>query len=217
MPLLWIPICDVDAGIRIAYKGKVKTAKPSSQSQDDLPMAEEGTVAAALQWLQKSGQTHFGSTVRNLETALKRLSDLRLSGEPEDVKWFLEHVDTLAIRLSKQGGFKSNSIRAYVARARLGAQSYSDWLESPVGWSPKDKGRASTKRENGRAEASASKPKKAPVEQGPAFEPKPSGAVASLQDEINLALIALARWPRLQPYLLPGLLKAKEAGEPKES
>jgi hypothetical protein len=161
------------------------------------------TTGDALKWLDEQGATHFGSNAVLYKTALSRIVSCRLPDEPDDSEWILKHLDTLAHRLAKRASVQGGSLKAYISRARRALEAHRDWSKNPVGWSPKN-GKAPTQKR--RKEAGASE-----AQDEIAVAPSTPQPAAGLQEEINQALVAIARWPNLQPFLVKGLMEAMDA------
>lgn len=164
------------------------------------------SIAALQGWLEQRGSTYFGDLARLYATAIERVVTQRLPEEPDSVQWLLDNLDALGHRLAKKENLKPNSLSTYLSRVRSTCINYLDWQKNPMGWSPKTKVKREVtrkgKEENGRVDESTaiSSPPPAP----------PGRPERTLQDDINEALIALSKWPKLQAYLLPGLMKAME-------
>lgn len=171
-------------------------------------MAAENSIEDVASWLEKQGEAHFGGNAKLYKSSILRLSERRVDREPDSVSWVLEHLDTLAERLAKAEHVAPNSLKTYISRARSALQAYVNWAENPVGWSPKKSGST-----GGKKEKSPSKPKTrgeaSPIVSAVVDAPSSSPAAdRTIQDEISEALVAIAKWPRLRPFLMKGLTEA---------
>ena len=173
-------------------------------------MQPPASLAQVLKWLDDQGSTHFGGTSRNLRTAVARFDQCRAKNEPDSAEWVLENLDTLAQRLARTDTeLKPASLRVYLSRVRTAIESYLSWTEAPVGWSPRRK----MKKLSGRSERAVVSTKM-PV---PVPEQRTGLAGLTLDDQISLALVAIAEWPLLRPYLMEGLARAMADAKAAES
>jgi hypothetical protein len=92
-------------------------------------------------------------------------------------------------------------LKTYLSRARSALGAYADWSKNPVGWSPKKSASSGAKKEK-RATARVST--KEDVQDQAPLTPEER----TLDDEISEALLAIARWPKLRPFLMKGLTEA---------
>jgi hypothetical protein len=151
-------------------------------------------LGAAIVWLRSQGPRHFGAkSARQYWTAIQRFDAERLPNEPGTAMWFLEHLDAdLVPRFSRRSSVGESSVRTYASRARAGIGLYAEWLSDPAGWRP-------------RRRVSSSEPR---AETPVAGLERPTRLPQSLEEEVQEALQALGRWPRLRPFLIDGISDA---------
>lgn len=170
-------------------------------------MAAENSVDDVASWLERQGEAHFGDNAKLYKSAILRLSERRVEREPSTVSWVLENLEVLAERLAKAEHVAPNSLKTYISRARSALQAYADWSANPVGWSHK----RGTSSGGGKKEKVATKVRGkasgAPPTPIPATPVAP-GVERTIEDEISEALVAIARWPKLRPFLMKGLTEA---------
>jgi len=166
-------------------------------------MRPPASLATVLKWLEDQGPTHFGSTSRNLRTAVARFDQCRAKNEPDSPEWVLENLAVLAERLARTDTeLQPASLRVYMSRVRTALESFLSWSEAPVGWSPRRK----LKKLSGRAERTGVSSKVTEVAATP--ERRTNTPAPTLNEQISLALMAIAEWPLLRPYLMEGLARA---------
>lgn len=170
-------------------------------------MAADSPIDDVTTWLDRQGATHFGDNAKLYKSAIVRLAGRRVDREPNTVSWVLDNLDTLAERLAKVEDVAPNSLKTYMSRARSALQSYVDWSSNPVGWSPKKLASAGAKKE--KPAGKNAKPR-VDVPPGPTLVAHTHAAAVerTIEDEISEALVAIAKWPKLRPFLMKGLTEA---------
>lgn len=165
------------------------------------------TVADVNEWLEKQGEAHFGSNARLFRTALTRFDSQRLPGEPDTIDWVAEKLDVLAERLAKADHLNGASLKTYISRANSALSAYEDWSKNPVGWSPKTKKQGDSERKK-RTKPSKSEGAPSPTPTSTPTQQTTPSSQLTLNQEISEALVAIAKWPLLRPFLMQGLTEA---------
>ncbi|WP_147446631.1 hypothetical protein [Corallococcus sp. CA047B] len=185
-----------------------------SEQTPEAPLRVGESVAEAQDWLSRSAAVYFGDGSKVFAAAIGKLVAYRTPHEPDDVAWTLKNLDALADRLARKESLAPNSLKTYLSRARTGLESYVDWSRNPVGWVPKRRVKEKEERRDSASSSVEAIARKKDRQDAVISEaPAQLGPSASLQDEINQALVAIAKWPRLQPYLMPGLITAMDAAK----
>jgi hypothetical protein len=169
-------------------------------------MVAQNSVDEVVSWLDRQGSTHFGASAKVYRAALLRFVERRVDREPNSVEWVMQNLDTLAQRLAKAEDVAPASLKTYLSRARSALTAYEDWAANPVGWAPKKNGGAASAKKDKTPKAI---PKaKAPDSTVMRVPPPKAESERTLQDEISEALVAIANWPKLRPFLMKGLTEA---------
>jgi hypothetical protein len=167
-------------------------------------------ISDVLEWLDRQGDTHFGSNGRLYRTAVGRFVSQQVQGEPDSAEWIAENLDVLARRLAKSDHVNSSSLRTYLSRARSALSAYEDWSQNPIGWSPKGRKSGPLTPSGRKVPEKVTKATEAALTLHAKQMSRPEN---TLEDEISEALRAIAHWPKLRPFLMEGLAKAMQATE----
>jgi hypothetical protein len=121
--------------------------------------------------------------------ALDKVLLMREAGEPQTVSWLASNLALLEERLLRQGVASPSSVRSYISRTRRALNTF-------LANAPKASERAVVR----------------PIVVRTHADSVVTASVSlSFQQQMSEALASIARWPKLQPFLLPALLDAMRA------
>jgi hypothetical protein len=184
---------------------------------------ESRSINDALQWFGNEDNVAPLAGGTQMRASLLRIAEARREDEPSTLKWFLDHAGLLGDRLRIVEGTTINesTVATYVSRARSAIRAFHDnerkvlfnqMLGSALAGMPSEP----TIRGSALAAQGGSGASEYIWGQYPPDSPGSVVAIQTkpkpldLEGEISEALAAVARWPRLRPFLLAPLFAAIE-------
>jgi hypothetical protein len=132
-------------------------------------------VADALVWTRQMAAKGFFQidSARQRITALERLVSVLDDGEPQQVRWVLEHIETICDRWLLKTNATPNTASTYRSKSSRLLADYLSYLDNPSAFKPQQRGGG---RE--RLEAPRRKPQAAPRLEARPVDPEPASIQA---------------------------------------